>query len=200
MAERLADIVAQIQNVRQLGAVVTAMRGIAASRAQNGRSLLAGIDAYSNVVSRAIGEALDWLPTDVAAPASGRAFQTRPHSLLRRARFRRRFQRARIRGRGKRPRSGHESWSSARVAQLSQASEELSSIGRRRCRRRSTGFRVSQTSSLMCCMATSPRAPSRRPISSSRVRPPAAAFASTGTHSCRSTSSALRAGLTGSVR
>lgn len=34
MAERLADIVAQIQNVRQLEAVVTAMRGIAASRAQ----------------------------------------------------------------------------------------------------------------------------------------------------------------------
>ena len=34
MAERLADIVTQIQNVRQLAAVVTAMRGIAASRAQ----------------------------------------------------------------------------------------------------------------------------------------------------------------------
>jgi hypothetical protein len=42
MAERLADVVAQIQNVRQLEAVVTAMRGIAASRAQQGRSLLAG--------------------------------------------------------------------------------------------------------------------------------------------------------------
>ena len=28
MAERLADIVTQIQNVRQLAAVVTAMRGI----------------------------------------------------------------------------------------------------------------------------------------------------------------------------
>ena len=34
MAERLADIVTQTQNVRQLAAVVTAMRGIAASRAQ----------------------------------------------------------------------------------------------------------------------------------------------------------------------
>ena len=34
MAERLADIVTQIENVRQLDAVVTAMRGIAASRAQ----------------------------------------------------------------------------------------------------------------------------------------------------------------------
>ena len=34
MAERLTDIVTQIRNVRQLEAVVTAMRGIAASRAQ----------------------------------------------------------------------------------------------------------------------------------------------------------------------
>ena len=68
MAERLFEIVAQIQNVRQLGAVVTAMRGIAASRAQKGRSLLAGIEAYTDVISRAIGEALDLLPTDVAAP------------------------------------------------------------------------------------------------------------------------------------
>ena len=48
MAERLADVVTQIQNIRQLDAVVTAMRGIAASRAQHGASLLAGIDAYSD--------------------------------------------------------------------------------------------------------------------------------------------------------
>ncbi len=65
MAERLADIIAQTQNVRQLGAVVTAIRGIAASRAQKGRSLLAGIDAYADVVSRAIGQALTLLPSDV---------------------------------------------------------------------------------------------------------------------------------------
>jgi hypothetical protein len=62
MAERLTDIVTQIQNVRQLGSVVTAMRGIAASRAQKGRSLLAGIDAYSQVISHAIGQALSLLP------------------------------------------------------------------------------------------------------------------------------------------
>jgi F-type H+-transporting ATPase subunit gamma len=71
MAERLADIVAQIQNVRQLGAVVTAMRGIAASRAQKGRSLLAGIEAYAEVVSHAIGQALSLQPRDAeAAPRS----------------------------------------------------------------------------------------------------------------------------------
>ncbi len=64
MAERLAEVSTQIQNVRQLEAVVTAMRGIAASRAQRGRALLAGIDAYSTVASRAIGQALTLLPAD----------------------------------------------------------------------------------------------------------------------------------------
>jgi F-type H+-transporting ATPase subunit gamma len=74
MAERLADIVTQIQNVRQLEAVVTAMRGIAASRAQKGRSLLAGIEAYTDVVSRAIGQALNLLPRDmIALPPDRRA-------------------------------------------------------------------------------------------------------------------------------
>lgn len=72
MAERLADIVTQIQNVRQLEAVVTAMRGIAASRAQKGRSLLAGIETYTDVVSRAIGQALNLLPSDAIAPPSHR--------------------------------------------------------------------------------------------------------------------------------
>jgi F-type H+-transporting ATPase subunit gamma len=67
MAERLADIVAQIRNVRQLEAVVTAMRGIAASRAQQGRSLLAGIEAYTQVISDAIGQALNLLPPDGSA-------------------------------------------------------------------------------------------------------------------------------------
>jgi len=64
MAERLAEISAQIQNVRQLEAVVTALRGIAASRAQRARSLLAGIDTYSAVVCHAIGQALSLMPAD----------------------------------------------------------------------------------------------------------------------------------------
>lgn len=72
MTERLADVSAQIQNVRQLQSVVTAMRGIAASRAQRSRALLAGIDAYSAVVSRAIGHALDLLPADSHRAASSR--------------------------------------------------------------------------------------------------------------------------------
>lgn len=78
MAEHLADLAAQIESVRQLEAVVTAMRGISASRAQSGRALLPGIDAYTRVVSRAIGEALSLLPHDLSPtlardPAEGRA-------------------------------------------------------------------------------------------------------------------------------
>jgi F-type H+-transporting ATPase subunit gamma len=61
MAERLADIIAKMANVRQLESVVTAMRGIAASHAQQARSLLAGIEAYSDVVAEAMGEALGLL-------------------------------------------------------------------------------------------------------------------------------------------
>ncbi len=72
MAERLADIAAQIENMRQLQSVVTAMRGIAASRTQQSRLLLPGIDAHSDVVSRAIGRALALLPSDgAAAPPPG---------------------------------------------------------------------------------------------------------------------------------
>jgi F-type H+-transporting ATPase subunit gamma len=72
MAERLCDLVAQIESVGQLEAVVTAMRGIAASRAQQARSALAGIEAYADVVSGAIGQALSLMPADGAPPASSR--------------------------------------------------------------------------------------------------------------------------------
>lgn len=67
MAERLADVATKIHNVRQLRAVVTVLRGIAASRAQSGRSLLAGIQAYTEVISFSIGQAMDLLPTDAVA-------------------------------------------------------------------------------------------------------------------------------------
>ena len=64
MAERFSDVSAQIRNIQQLEVVVTALRGIAASRAQQARALLAGIEAYSAIVSRAIGQALPLLPAD----------------------------------------------------------------------------------------------------------------------------------------
>lgn len=69
MAERLADIVAQIDNVKQLDAVTTAMRGIAAARAQQSRALLAGIRTYAEAISRAIGQALSF--TAAARPDPG---------------------------------------------------------------------------------------------------------------------------------
>lgn len=72
MADRLAQVSAQIENVRQLQSVVTAMRGIAASRVQRARALLAGGDAYSAVVSLAIGQALTLLPADYRAEHGSR--------------------------------------------------------------------------------------------------------------------------------
>lgn len=69
MTDRLADVVAQVKNVRQLEAVVTAMRGLAASRAQKGRAQLPGVEAYSAIVSRAIGQALSLLPDDAVPQA-----------------------------------------------------------------------------------------------------------------------------------
>ncbi len=58
MTERLADVTRRIANVRQLEAVVTAMRGIAASRAQQCRARLPGMRAYAEVIAGAIGRAL----------------------------------------------------------------------------------------------------------------------------------------------
>jgi F-type H+-transporting ATPase subunit gamma len=72
MTERLADISARIDNVGQLDAVVTAMRGIAAARAQQSRGLLAGIEAYADTVSQAIGQALGFLDAAPSQIVGGR--------------------------------------------------------------------------------------------------------------------------------
>lgn len=72
MAERAADVVSQIRNMRQLHSVVTAMRGIAASHTQQARQQLAGIETYSSAVAHAIGRALSLLRSDRSsyAPSS----------------------------------------------------------------------------------------------------------------------------------
>jgi F-type H+-transporting ATPase subunit gamma len=62
MTERLAETRRRIENVHQLEAVVTAMRAIAASRAQQARSLLPGLHSYTSVIAHAIGQALALLP------------------------------------------------------------------------------------------------------------------------------------------
>jgi F-type H+-transporting ATPase subunit gamma len=64
MTERLADINARISGVRQLGAIVNAMRGIAAARAQQARSQLAAVDAYAGTIGQAIGRALALRPVE----------------------------------------------------------------------------------------------------------------------------------------
>jgi F-type H+-transporting ATPase subunit gamma len=68
MADRLSELVLQIRNTTQLEAVVTAMRGIAAARAQKSRSLLGGLKSFTEIVSVAIGQALDLLPADLPSP------------------------------------------------------------------------------------------------------------------------------------
>jgi len=62
VTDRLADITARIGGIRQLGAVVNAMRGIAAARAQQARNQLAAVDAYAKTIALAIGRALAFLP------------------------------------------------------------------------------------------------------------------------------------------
>ena len=73
MTERLADVSGHIATVRQLGAVVNAMRGIAAARAQQGRAVLPAVRAYADVAAQAIGQALLLDEIVPIAPAPGRA-------------------------------------------------------------------------------------------------------------------------------
>jgi F-type H+-transporting ATPase subunit gamma len=70
MTERLADINARIDGIGQLKAVVNAMRGIAAARAQQARSQLAAIDSYAAMIAAAIGRALALSPA--AYPGAAR--------------------------------------------------------------------------------------------------------------------------------
>jgi len=68
MRERFSDVNARIEGIRQLGAVVNAMRGIAAARAQQARSQLVAVDNYAATIALAIGRTLALLPA--ASPAS----------------------------------------------------------------------------------------------------------------------------------
>jgi len=69
MTERLAEITARIDGIRQLGAVVNAMRGIAAARAQQARRQLGAVDTYAAGIAAAIGSVLPFLPAHGAAHA-----------------------------------------------------------------------------------------------------------------------------------
>ncbi|MCW3476410.1 F0F1 ATP synthase subunit gamma [Limobrevibacterium gyesilva] len=70
MTERLEDISGRIHGTQQLQTVVSAMRSIAAARAQQSRALLPGVTAYARVVAGAIAQALRLLPADAAPPST----------------------------------------------------------------------------------------------------------------------------------
>lgn len=70
MTERLPDITARIQGIRELGSVVNAMRGIAGARAQQARGALHAVELYSASLSDAIGKALALLPREDGAQSS----------------------------------------------------------------------------------------------------------------------------------
>jgi F-type H+-transporting ATPase subunit gamma len=75
MTERLADVSVRIENIRQLGTVVNAMRGIAGARAQAARAQLEAVESYTATIIAAIGTLLA-----AAAPATMRA--QKPAQLL----------------------------------------------------------------------------------------------------------------------
>ncbi|HVZ02167.1 MAG TPA: FoF1 ATP synthase subunit gamma [Dongiaceae bacterium] len=69
MSERLAQVGQRIATVRQLGTVVSAMRGIAAARAQQSRTRLPAMRAYAETVLRAIASARRLEPGPPASAA-----------------------------------------------------------------------------------------------------------------------------------
>lgn len=62
MSGRLAEIEARIGTVHKLAAVIAAMRGIAASRAQEARGHVAGIRTFTDTIGAAIAQSLTLLP------------------------------------------------------------------------------------------------------------------------------------------
>ena len=70
MTERLAEIGDRIVGIRQLGAVVSAMRGIAAARARTAKGQLAAVEAFSAILAGAIGQALALIPAGAASGGS----------------------------------------------------------------------------------------------------------------------------------
>jgi F-type H+-transporting ATPase subunit gamma len=58
VTDRLADVSARIDGIRQLGAVVNAMKGIAAARASTARAEITAADSYAATIAAAISNAL----------------------------------------------------------------------------------------------------------------------------------------------
>ena len=58
MTDRLADISARIEGIRQLGSVVNAMKGIAAARAHVARTQVATVDSYAATIAAAMANVI----------------------------------------------------------------------------------------------------------------------------------------------
>ncbi|MDF1856555.1 FoF1 ATP synthase subunit gamma [Pseudooceanicola sp.] len=58
MTDRLADISARIEGIRQLGAVVNAMKGIAAARAHVARTQVQAVDSYAATIASGMASVL----------------------------------------------------------------------------------------------------------------------------------------------
>jgi F-type H+-transporting ATPase subunit gamma len=71
MTERLAEVSARIAGVRQLGAVVNAMKGIAAARARAARTQMEAVDSYAATISAAMARILPANDTSTAAGTTG---------------------------------------------------------------------------------------------------------------------------------
>lgn len=77
MSGRLNDVTTHLDTTRELGLVVTAMRGIAAARSREAQQHLPGIRAYADVIGTAIGEALALV--DAAARPDGSPTRAQRH-------------------------------------------------------------------------------------------------------------------------
>ncbi len=69
---RQTDISKRLQNIEQLNTVIAAIRGIAASRVQQGRAALDGVEVYRRMIDDAIATALALLGKDGAESRNSR--------------------------------------------------------------------------------------------------------------------------------
>ncbi|MEM5471751.1 FoF1 ATP synthase subunit gamma [Hoeflea sp. AS60] len=84
MTERLADISARIESVGQLGAVVNAMKGIAAARAHTARTQLEAVDSYAATIAAVMSSALgpEAAPSRAPRSSAGKATQAKTGLLV----------------------------------------------------------------------------------------------------------------------
>lgn len=68
MTERLADVTARIEGIKQLDTVVNAMTGMAAVRARVAREQIVAVDSYAASIAAAVGRVLPLLPASTPEP------------------------------------------------------------------------------------------------------------------------------------